>query len=104
MNKEQLSQQSCKQLARWQVSKTSVRSILFTPDQRWLVSAGDDGQILAWSLTAKFTPDLTQKPKQIATLPSRITSLDLTAKEQGVWIVSGSEDARVRLYRFAPNE
>jgi len=104
LNKEQLSQQSCKQLARWQVSKTSVRSILFTPDQRWLVSAGDDGQILAWSLTAKFTPDLTQKPKQIATLPSRITSLDLTAKEQGVWIVSGSEDARVRLYRFAPNE
>lgn len=102
--KEQLPQQSCVQLARWQASKTSVRSILFTPDQRWLVSAGDDGQILAWHLTAKGTPDPTQKPKRIATLPSRITSLDAIAKEQGVWIASGSDDARVRLYRFDPDE
>ncbi|MHC5730664.1 MAG: hypothetical protein ACYTXY_42465, partial [Nostoc sp.] len=86
------------------VSKTSVRSILFTPDQRWLVSAGDDGQILAWRLTAKLTPDLTQKPKQIATLSSRITSLDLIAKEQGVWIACGSDDGGVRLYRFNPDE
>ena len=104
LSKEQLPQQSCEQLARWQVSKTSVRSILFTPDQRWLVSAGDDGQILAWRLTAKVTPDLTQKPKRIATLPSRITSLDLIAKDQGVWIASGSDDARVRLYRFNSDE
>jgi hypothetical protein len=102
--KEQLPQQSCEQRARWKVSKTSVRSILFTPDQRWFVSAGDDGQILAWRLTAKVTPDLTQKPKQIATLSSRITSLDLIAKEQGVWIASGSDDAQVRLYRFNPDE
>lgn len=102
--KGQLPQQSCEQQARWQVSKTSVRSILFTPDRRWLVSAGDDGQILAWRLTAKVTPDLTQKPKRIATLPSRITSLDLIANEQGVWIASGCTDARVRLYRFNPNE
>ena len=102
--KKQLPQQSCAQLARWQASKTSVRSILFTPDQRWLVSAGDDGQILAWHLTAKGTPDPTQKPKRIATLPHRITSLDAIAKEQGVWIASGSDDARVRLYRFDPDE
>lgn len=102
--KEQLPQQSCEQRARWPVSKTSVRSILFTPDQRWLVSAGDDGQILAWRLTAKLTPDLTQKPKQIATLSSRITSLDLIAKEQGVWIACGSDDGGVRLYRFNPDE
>jgi WD40 repeat protein len=102
--KEQLPQQSCKERARWQVSNTSVRSILFTPDQRWLISAGDDGQILAWPLTTNFTRDLTQKPKQIATLSSRITSLDLIPKEQGVWIASGSDDAQVRLYRFNPDE
>jgi WD40 repeat protein len=101
---EQIPQQSCEQQAKWQVSKTSVRSIVFTPDRRWLVTAGDDGQILVWRLTEKVTPDLTQKPKQIATLPSRITSLDLIVNEQGVWIVSGSDDARVRLYRFNPDE
>lgn len=104
LTKEQLPQQSCGQLARWQASKTSVRSILFTADRRWLVSAGDDGQILAWHLTAKGTPDLTQKPKQIATLPSRVTSLDAITKEQGVWIASGSDDAQVRLYRLDPDE
>jgi WD40 repeat protein len=102
--KEQIPQQSCKQLAKWQVSKTSVRSIVFTSDRRWLVTAGDDGQILVWRLSAKITPDLTQKPKQIATLPSRITSLDSIVNEQGVWIVSGSDDARVRLYRFNPDK
>jgi WD40 repeat protein len=103
-SKEQIPQQSCKQLAKWQASKTSIRSIVFTPDRKWLVIAGDDGQILVWRLTEKVTPDLTQKPKQIATLPSRITSLDLIVNEQGVWIVSGSDDARVRLYRFNPDE
>ncbi len=101
---EQLPQQSCEQRARWQVSKTAVRSILFTPDQRWLVSAGDDGQILAWRLTEKFTPDETQKPKLIAKDLGKITSLDLIAKEQGVWIASGSDDKQVRLYHFNPDE
>lgn len=102
--KEQIPQQSCEQLAKWQASKTSIRSIVFTPDRKWLVTAGDDGQILVWRLTEKVTPDLTQKPKQIATLPSRITSLDSIVNEQGVWIVSGSDDSQVRLYRFNPDE
>jgi WD40 repeat protein len=101
---DKLLQTSCQQLARWQASQTSVRRVLFTPDQRWLVSAGDDGQILAWHLTEQLTPDPTQKPKAIATLPSRVTSLDLTANAQGIWIASGSEDAQVRLHRFNPDE
>jgi WD40 repeat protein len=101
---DQLLQTSCQQLARWQASQASVRRVLFTPDQHWLVSAGDDGKILAWHLTDQLTPDPTQKPKMIATLPSRVTSLDLIAKDQGIWIASGSEDAQVRLHRFNPDE
>lgn len=101
---KELPQQSCVQLARWQASKTSVRSILFTTDRRWLVSAGDDGRILAWRLTTKGTPEPTQKPKRIATVDSRITSLDAIATKKGVWIASGSDDARVRLYRFDIDE
>jgi WD40 repeat protein len=100
---DRLIQQSCSQSARWQASQTSVRRVLFTPDQRWLVSAGDDGKILAWHLTNKLIPDLTQRPKQIATLPGRVTSLDLIANNQGIWIASGSEDAQVRLHRFNPD-
>ena len=97
---QELPQQSCVQLARWQASKTSVRSILFTSDRRWLVSGGDDGQILAWHLNKKGTLDPTQKPKRIATVDSKITSLDAIATDKGVWIASGSDDAQVRLYHF----
>ena len=100
LSEEELPQTSCVELARWQASKTSVRSILFTPDRRWLVSAGDDGQILAWRLTKKGTPEPTQKPKRIANVHSKITSLDAIATDRGVWIASGSDDAEVRLYRF----
>lgn len=104
--KEQIPQQSCKEQAKLEVSKTkrSVRTIVFTPDRRWLVTGGDDGEIWAWRLTEEATPDQTQKPKHIATLPKKITSLDSIVNEQGVWIVSGSEDERVRLYRFNPDK
>ncbi len=97
-----LPQQNCTQRSRWQVAETAVRQIQFTPDQKWLVSAGDDGQITAWPMTANMTLDSTQKPKRIATLPSRVTSLDLIANDQGVWVASGSEDAHVRFHRFTP--
>ena len=102
--KKELPQQSCVQMERLQASKKSVRSILFTTDRKWLVSAGDDGQILAWRLTTKGTPNLTQKPKRIATMDSKIISLDAIATEKGVWIASGSDDAQVRLYRFDIDE
>ena len=103
--KKELPQASCLQLERWQASETSsVRSILFTSDRRWLISAGDDGKILAWRLTTKGTLDRTQKQKQIASVHSKITSLDVITKEQGIWIASGSDDGQVRLYRFDPDE
>ncbi len=97
-----LPQQTCTQQSRWQAAETSVRQIQFTPDQRWLVSAGDDGKITAWPMTTKMTLDSTKPPKRIATLPSRVTSLDLIANDQGIWVASGSEDAQVRLHRFKP--
>ena len=100
--KDRLPQASCVPLTRWQASETSVRSILFTTDRRWLLSAGDDGQILAWRLTTEGTLEEAQNPKRIAATHSKITSLDAIATEKGIWIVSGSDDARVRLDRFDP--
>jgi WD40 repeat protein len=99
-----LPEQHCQQLARWRAAKKSVRQIRFTADQRWLVSAGDDGRIMAWPLTNRKILDPTQKPEEIASLPSRVTSLDLITNEQGVWVASGSVDAQVRLHRFSPDE
>jgi WD40 repeat protein len=98
-----LPRQSCAQQSRWQAAAASVRQIQFTPDQRWLISAGDDGKIIAWPMTSKITLDSTQKPKQIATLSSRVTSLDLIANDQGIWVASGAEDAQVRFHRFNPH-
>jgi WD40 repeat protein len=100
----ELPEKNCQQLARWRASKKSVRQIRFTADQRWLVSAGDDGRIMAWPLTNRKVLDTTQKPREIAALPSRVTSLDLITNDQGVWIASGSVDAQVRLHRFTPQE
>lgn len=101
---DRLPEQNCQQLARWRASKKSVRQIRFTADQRWLIEAGDDGRIIAWPLTQKKVLDTTQKPKEIASLSNRITSLDLITNEQGIWIASGSADAQVRLHRFSPKQ
>jgi WD40 repeat protein len=100
---DQLPQQTCQQLVRWRASQRAIRKIRFTADQQWLVSAGDDGQIKAWPLNAEKIPDLTQKPKVIASLPSRVTSLDLITNDQGIWIASASEDTQVRLHRLNAN-
>ncbi|MGB7413516.1 MAG: hypothetical protein WA902_04840 [Thermosynechococcaceae cyanobacterium] len=99
---DQIPQTSCAQRSQWQAADTSIRSIQFTPDRRWLISAGDDGKITAWPMTSKMTLDTAKKSKRIATLPNRVTSLDLIASDQGVWIASGSEDAQVRFHRFNP--
>lgn len=100
LSQQQLPKQTCELRDRWQASQAAVRSVKFTPDGRWLVSAGDDGQIVAWRLTDTQKHDSSQKEKHLATLPRRVTSLDLTTNSQGTWIVSGAEDFQVRLHHL----
>ncbi|MDV2997184.1 MAG: hypothetical protein N4J56_006889 [Chroococcidiopsis sp. SAG 2025] len=93
----QLPQTKCEISDRWQASPADVRSIRFTPDGRQLVSAGDDGQIVAWAIAENKKHDPTQK-QIVATLSRRIASIDLVADEQRTLIASGGEDFQVRLH------
>ena len=87
----QLPQTKCEIYDRWQASPADIRSIRFTPDGRHLVSAGDDGKIIAWAITEDKKHDLNKK-QIVATLCRRITSIDLVANEQRTLIASVGED------------
>ncbi|MBD2308745.1 hypothetical protein H6G17_25070 [Chroococcidiopsis sp. FACHB-1243] len=93
----QLPQTKCEISDRWQASPADVRSIRFTPDGRRLVSAGDDGQIVAWAIAENKKHDPTQK-QIVASLSRRIASIDLVANQQRTLIASGGEDFQVRLH------
>lgn len=94
----QLSQMNCPDYDRWLASpKKAIRSLGFTPDARQLVSAGDDGRIVAWTIEEdkKHAPS---KQQVVATLSHRITSIDLTPVNHRILVASGSEDSKVRLH------
>ncbi|MBD2681273.1 MULTISPECIES: hypothetical protein [Nostoc] len=96
-----LTQQQCELRDRWRAANTSVRSIAFTVDGNKLVSAGDDGKIVIWPLTAEQKLDRTQAPNgQVAYQgSSQINTIDVTKDVQGTIVVSGDDAFRVKLYR-----
>lgn len=84
---------------RWQASPKAIRSIAFSEDGRLLVSAGDEGKIVVWSLD----PDYKRDPQGRSTVydsNQKINSIDLKTTNRGVEIVSGSQDFQVRLHHL----
>ena len=92
----QLPQTRCEISDRWQASQADIRSIRFTPDGQRLVSAGDDGQIIAWTLVG-HKQDRTKKVI-VDTVSSKIINIDLATNERRTLIASGAEDSLVRLH------
>ena len=92
----QLPQTRCEISDRWRASQANIRSIRFTPDGQRLVSAGDDGQIIAWTLVG-HKQDRTKKVI-VDTVSSKIINIDLATNERRTLIASGAEDSLVRLH------
>jgi WD40 repeat protein len=95
----QLPKTECEIYARWQASPEGkdIRSIRFTPSGKKLVTAGDDGKIVVWTISKKYPT----KQQVVATHSSGITSIDLiVTAQQRILIASGSQDSLVRIDTF----
>ncbi len=84
---------------RWQAGQKAIRSIVFSEDGKLLVSAGDDGKIVAWSLNAESKHDL-QRRSIVYDSDRKINTIDLKTTNRGIEIVSGGQDFQVKLHRI----
>jgi WD40 repeat protein len=81
---------------------TSVRSIALSPDGRLLVSAGDDGRVVLWTLTAQGKRDSKAiTGKEIDRHSAKVNSVDIARDTQGTLVVSSGDDRQVTLRRVA---
>ncbi len=91
----------CEILDEWAIANDKpVRSVALSADGCYLASAGDDGRVQLWPLTSEGK----RHPKFfdgviVARLPVKVNSVDIKLAEGNIFIASGSDDYRVRLYR-----
>jgi eukaryotic-like serine/threonine-protein kinase len=74
----------------------AVRQAAFSPDGRWLVSAGEDANVIVWDFAARMP---------VATLTDHtktVTSVDFSP--DGKWFATGSEDHTVIVWDAARRE
>jgi WD40 repeat protein len=84
---------------RWQAGQQAIRTIAFNEDGKLLASAGDDGNIIVWSLTPEYKHDpLTQV--NVDRSDRKINSIDLKTTNKGIEIISGGQDSHVQLHRM----
>ncbi len=67
----------------------AVRSLLFTPDHRFLFSGGDDSQVLQWDLTGRARDGVWRtvkhEPKQQLALWEQLAATDAAVAHNAVW-------------------
>lgn len=83
--------------------KGAIRSLGFSGENdRLLVSGGDDGRVIAWSLTEEHKLDRAKaaEGQLIYQSPKQINSIDVKTTKEGTIIVSGGEDFQVKLHRL----
>jgi WD40 repeat protein len=87
---------------RWQAAESSIRSLTFSSSSPLqLVSAGDDGRIVVWSLTSEGKLDKTVvNGREIYQSSKEINSIALAEDNHGLIVVSGGDDFQVKLHRL----
>lgn len=77
-----------------------VRSVALSADSCFLASAGDDGQVKLWALDGqgmRRSSDL--EGRVLAQLNKPVNTVDIIETRGEIWVTSGGDDRRVRLYR-----
>ncbi|MFB2877387.1 hypothetical protein [Floridanema aerugineum] len=77
-----------------------VRSVAITQNGCYLASAGDDGRVMLWSIDEIMRSPKYQTGKIIANFPDiKLNSVDIKAINDDLFITTGDDNYRVRLYR-----
>lgn len=74
-----------------------VRSVALSADGCHLVSTGDDGRVLLWTLDAGKRAGAAL---QLAAFPIRLNSVDITQTDDALFVTSDADRDRVMLYRI----
>lgn len=74
-----------------------VFDVEFTPDNQFLVSAGEDGKIKLWTLDRRLKNTLKGDRGSIFTL-------DFSRNKEGILLASGGEDNLIKLWKYNPDE
>ncbi len=81
-----------------------VRGVALTQDGSYLTSVGDDGRVMLWSLHQGKRRLHKPQGDLIAAYPIRINSVDITEKDNTLFITSDANQNRVMLYRLHKDE
>lgn len=85
------------------VHSSPVFSIAISPDERWLMAAGDNGEIHLWELSKIVEEQLNLYPHQAHQVYSGHTCKVnmLTFSNNGEWLASGSIDGVIRIWEVS---
>lgn len=81
-----------------------VRGVALTQDGSYLTSVGDDGRVMLWPLHQGKRQLNQQQGELIAAYPIRVNSVDITEKDNTLFITSDANQNRVMLYRLPKDE
>ncbi len=92
----------CEIIDSWEhgATDTPIQSIAFSDNGCYLASAGDDGKVKLWSLTAsgkretKYIEGIT-----LASVSRKINSLDLAIADDRILIITGEDNGKVNLHQ-----
>jgi WD40 repeat protein len=89
-------------LDQWQTGHGGqpVRGVALTQDGKYLSSVGDDGRVMLWTLDQGKRSANRQQGELLADYPIRLNSVDITEKNNTLFITSDADHNRVMLYHI----
>ena len=87
---------SMKELKQLIGHNAAVNTAAFSPDGRWVATAGDDNQILLWDVSTLRDPQVQSVPRRLDGHTAKV--VDLAFSADGKYLASASWDRRVGIW------